>query len=310
MSTPPRTETLAALLEERFGALQEYECPLPYRLIEITGDDRTEFLNRILAQNVPPPGSDHHFAWAALVNPQGRVLALLRVLTLDASILLVVEDELAAGVREILARYVLRSRVSLTVDPRPLAGHCRPRSSPHSREQPSDGLWFGTDAPGVSSHRAIYTVATENRPATARDGWAHWCASDFIAGIPHLLAPSSGQFIPQALNLLALGAVSLRKGCYPGQEIIARTAYRGRAKRALALFETATPTPAGTPLREVSSGTEIGWVLDACHSPSGEIWVQAVIEEGAWESGPAERTLTLPSGTTGTYRLLEAFKAA
>jgi folate-binding protein YgfZ len=72
-----------------------------------------------------------------------------------------------------------------------------------------------------------------------------WQTLDILAGIPWLTPETSEEFIPQMLNLDKLGGISLTKGCYTGQEIVARTHYLGKAKRALfvASCQTANPEP-------------------------------------------------------------------
>ncbi|EQD52805.1 Folate-binding, YgfZ [mine drainage metagenome] len=307
------SQSTPTLLKERFPLLTEYSCALPHRLIKVSGDDRVDFLNRVLTQNVPTQETDGIFSWAALCNPQGRVLAAFRMLAQPESVWMVVEHEQADMMLQTLDRYVLRSHVEIALDPDPLVGRAGFASPPLVSESASDLVFAGQDVPGESIHRSIFIDRTAGLTDTQEtESGSHWSALDFWLGIPHILPGSSGRFIPQALNLIDLGAVSLRKGCYPGQEIIARTTYRGHAKRSLVLFETTMPATSCTPLLDASSGVETVWVLDSCTSSSGEIWVQAVIEDRALRSDTDDHAihrLALPSGMTGDYRLVRAFKA-
>ncbi|MHB1765380.1 MAG: CAF17-like 4Fe-4S cluster assembly/insertion protein YgfZ [Gammaproteobacteria bacterium] len=307
-------EPAEIFFEMRFQHPTEYLCILPYRLIRVSGDERVQFLNRILTQNVPAQEANRIFSWAALCNPQGRVLAVFRILSQEHSVILVVERELVDMVLQNLHRYMLRSHVEITLDPDTLIGIAGHATSMLTSESSSSRALLGQDPPRGSIRRSIFiekTVALGGSQGMQAE--SYWLALDFWLGIPHILAPSCGRFIPHALNLIGLDAVSLRKGCYPGQEIIARTTYRGHAKRTLVLLETSTLVSSGTPLVEASQDTETGWVLDSCACLSGEIWIQAVIEERTLEpvsdDHPVYR-LVLPSGRVDDYKLIRTFKAA
>jgi len=169
---------------------------------------------------------------AAWCTPQGRVIALMHVLRQDDSLLCVLPRELAAGVAGRLGRFVLRAKVSVSdqsgsLAVAGLAG--RPGSGP---EAAGGGailrLPAGRElvvAPGDRIEPAPDTVSVA--PATA------WEAACIRLGEPEVYASTSEAWIPQMLNLDLLGAVSFRKGCYPGQEIVARTQNLGRIKRRL-----------------------------------------------------------------------------
>lgn len=109
-------------------------------------------------------------------------------------------------------------------------------------------------------------VEFEARPASAEDigssaAYDEWRLANLRHGIPEILTQQSEQFTPHMLNLDLLDAVSVTKGCYPGQEIVARTHFRGATKRRTLRFESSEPVAAGD---KVSDGErEIGEVLNA-----------------------------------------------
>ncbi|MEE9287250.1 MAG: folate-binding protein, partial [Gammaproteobacteria bacterium] len=114
-------------------------------------------------------------------------------------------------------------------------------------------------------------------------GAGPWALLDILAGVPSIYPATSEAFLPQMLNLHALGALSFQKGCFPGQEVIARVKYRGKLKRRtyLAHLDTdAVPDP-GDALFEVRSRERIGQVLNARPHPDGGIAMLAVIETEA-----------------------------
>lgn len=108
-----------------------------------------------------------------------------------------------------------------------------------------------------------------------------WLALDIEAGYPVIDSANSTQFIPQAANVQALDGISFNKGCYTGQEMVARAKYRGANKRALYwLAGTARQPPAPGDDLEVKMGDNwrrTGTVLASCQLKDGSVWVQAVL---------------------------------
>ncbi len=108
-----------------------------------------------------------------------------------------------------------------------------------------------------------------------------WLALNIEAGLPLIDSVNSEQFIPQATNLQALGGISFSKGCYAGQEMVARAKYRGANKRALYwLAGKAGRVPAAGDELELQMGENwrrTGTVLAACQLEDGAVWVQAVL---------------------------------
>ncbi|MEH0833249.1 tRNA-modifying protein YgfZ [Pectobacterium cacticida] len=108
-----------------------------------------------------------------------------------------------------------------------------------------------------------------------------WLTLDIEAGLPIIDSANSGQFIPQATNLQALNGISFSKGCYAGQEMVARAKYRGANKRALYwLAGKADQIPQAGDDLELQLGDNwrrTGTVLAASQLQNGEVWVQAVL---------------------------------
>ncbi|WWO95957.1 MAG: tRNA-modifying protein YgfZ [Candidatus Dasytiphilus stammeri] len=110
-----------------------------------------------------------------------------------------------------------------------------------------------------------------------------WLALDIEAGYPIIDQDNSGQFFPQAANLHYMKAISWTKGCYIGQEMIARVQYRGRNKRALyMLVFKSMYLPYSNSVIEIKcsfdSWKKCGKVLAACRVHNGQIWVQAILD--------------------------------
>jgi folate-binding protein YgfZ len=188
-------------------------------------------------------------------NPQGRVIAVLRLLQLAPDDLLaVLPAELVATVAARLSRFILRAKVRLTDESQ--QWRIRGLLAPGER---------GTDAalPAAENEAAriggacvvrlahtparwllVSPAAEEPLPGSvpAADPLA-WQRLAVAAGEPQVYAATSEEFIAQMLNLDCLDAIAFDKGCYTGQEIIARAHYRGRVKRRMQRFVTARAQP-------------------------------------------------------------------
>jgi len=127
------------------------------------------------------------------------------------------------------------------------------------------------------------TLATQVMPV----GADVWSVLDILAGVPDVFTSSVEEFVPQMVNLTALGGVNFKKGCYPGQEIVARMQYLGTLKRRMYLAHVdANPPPvAGTPLYEAGTdGTQsIGAIVNAQPAPQGGCYALAVVVIAAAE---------------------------
>jgi tRNA-modifying protein YgfZ len=170
-------------------------------------------------------------------NPQGRVLALLRVgLAGSERIVAVLEREMVAIAAEQLRRFVLRAKVTIT------------DASDHVAVFGLLPELPGALAPAAPVGALIYRDSTAARwlllqPASAAppaelSAAGRWHAALLAAGFPTVGRAISGQFVAQMLNLDCLGAISFTKGCYTGQEVIARAHYRGKVKRRMQRFLT------------------------------------------------------------------------
>ncbi|HTQ35529.1 MAG TPA: hypothetical protein VMH77_00720 [Steroidobacteraceae bacterium] len=207
--------------------------------LAVRGADVGAFLQGQLSQDMEMLG-ERGAMLAGLHNPQGRCLALLRLFHLGSDqILLVLPAELATRVRQHLNRYVLRARVKL-VD---ASGSWRiyGLAGPDAEAAATTRLHLQLDPTGM--RQLILAPRGEPLPQGHLSARAEWRVEDIEAGMPEVLERTSGEFIAQMLNLDALGAVSFDKGCYTGQEIIARAHFRGQVKRRMQLFHSDSETP-------------------------------------------------------------------
>ncbi len=130
----------------------------------------------------------------------------------------------------------------------------------------------------ITSEQAAQTALPELAAALAVGGNEAWRLSEIHAGVPQIAAATQEQFVPQMVNFELLGGVNFKKGCYPGQEIVARSQYLGKLKRRTALASIDDPAvQAGAEVFDVADpGQPCGMVVNA--APNGLGGVDALVE--------------------------------
>ncbi len=226
-------------------------------VLRARGADVIAFLQGQLSNDLSGAAPDRSLL-GGYHNPQGRTIALLRVVALAADDLLaIVPRELAAPVISRLTKFILRAKVSLSDECMQWA--IEGVLAAAAVEDGADALahLWPTTAGGVlrvgdSSIVRIGESAMRFlviRPAGSQSllgalpsiDRQEWRLGAIGAGEPQVYAATSEEFVAQMLNLDLLGAVAFDKGCYTGQEIIARAHYRGRVKRRMQRFLTQEP---------------------------------------------------------------------
>ena len=212
-------------------------------VFRVEGADARAFLQSQLTNDVEALSetASHLSAWC---DPKGRVQVLFRVLRQGDDILLLAPTEVVLSLLPRLKMFVLRRKVSIAQDDtyaiNALSGDDADTALAHHGIAPP--------APGeVVNHESVLVVGTHagwllTGPASAlsdltdaleaagaqRRGESAWKDACIAAGIPTIDAAAQGEYVPQMLNLDRLDGISFDKGCYPGQEIVARTQYLGR----------------------------------------------------------------------------------
>ena len=248
--------------------------PIANTVVAVSGQDAQSFLNNQFTNTVPPI-TELRGSWNAWCDPNGRVLFMPYLLSDGERYLCLVPKDLIDAFVKRLSMFVLRANVVienasdrwsafgiyLTADDPPIDELDNAETADDdsitkvgellgqrlNKELGSSAHRYLVVAPRESIDRVAIPSAT---PASLSDAWL---ALDAAAGIPRVTSGNSGDFLPQQLNLDWLGVVSFDKGCYPGQEIIARLHYRGRAKQRLVVVVTDQSLP---------SNQEAGRLLD------------------------------------------------
>lgn len=235
--------------------LSEPAFALPgHRVVALTGRDAAAFAHAQFMSDVRAiaPGQWH---WSGWLTPKGRVIALFSLLELDDETLwLLVPDADPVAFAEGLKRFVFRSKVSIEVrdDLRAEGRFSAPaQARGNALSVEANGgveLDFGTP-------RAARTLRITSDSAASPDAQdeARWAMADLEHGLPRLPSSQATLWTPQQLSLERLQAFSIKKGCYPGQEIVARTHFLGKAKRGLILVEGPASLDVGAELRAADS---------------------------------------------------------
>ena len=213
------------------------------------GPDAIQFLQGQLSNDLAKLSPERSLL-AGYHNPQGRTIALLRLLWLGANdVLAVLPRELVPTVAARLSKFVLRAKVKVqdVSTQWRVYGHIGAEPSAGSDRlitRVSEQRWVAVcrETSGEAVDRASAALDATSRAQHDREAWRRL---DIAAGLPQVVAATSEEFVAQMLNLDALDAIAFDKGCYTGQEVIARAHYRGRVKRRLQRFVTRGAMPVG-----------------------------------------------------------------
>src|SRR3984893_6787632 len=232
-------------------------------VLRARGADVVSFLQGQLSNDVALLAPERSLL-AGYHNPQGRVIALLRLIqAAPDEVLAILPRELAAAVASRLAKFVLRAKVKVAdesagwqvrgqvapespADPAPPGAGALPGALNHSarigdsiavRIGALPARWLLVTSVGAGSANPPVVLA-----ARAPLEFDHWRRLAVAAGEPGIYAVTSEEFVAQRLNLDVLDATAFGKGCYTGQEVIARAHFRGRVKRRLQRFVTHSPS--------------------------------------------------------------------
>jgi folate-binding protein YgfZ len=212
---------------------------LPYLAVaRVSGPDAQSFLQAQLTADIDAVEAGGA-TFACYCSPRGQVFGLLLVCRLGDEYRLVADSRLLPAILQRLKLFVLRARVALEPEPRLAVQACEPDDG----ASPGD-MEFRPAAPGLAYRLFVDT------PGHAED-WEPWKREELARNVVWLAPQTSERFIPQMLGFDRIGAVSFSKGCYPGQEIIARARYLGTVKRKPLLLrvENGPSLPPGDPLQ-------------------------------------------------------------
>lgn len=287
-------------------------CDLSHRgLIAVRGSDSETFLQGQLTCDVRHVTAEHSLI-GAYCTPKGRALACCRIFLHDQTYYLELPRSLVEPTLTRLRKYVMRAKTVLE-DASDTLGRMGVAGSQTARLLQQLGLItdeaMAPDAVQQTNHLAVIhlpgpiprfelhgpvqelaAVWQALSPTVTPVGAEAWRLLDILAGTPAVYPETVEAFVPQMINLHALDGISFKKGCYTGQEIVARAHYLGKLKRGMVLARVDSPTPPcpGDPLfsSDAHSNQSVGQLADAARHPDGGYAVLAVaLMEAANEGG-------------------------
>lgn len=222
-----------------------------HALLTLEGRDAIAFAQAQFMSDVAALG-DGQWQWSGWLTPKGRVQALFALLRLGPETLcLVIPDGDAEALKAALERFVFRSKLKLEVpEGRSVCGILAAPAQASGATSATDARGRIELDVGSPAHPRTLRICTGCNNPVDDDALARWRALDIAHGLPRAPAAILEAHTPQQLSLDRLKAYSVRKGCYPGQEIVARTHFLGQAKRGLALFGAAAVPVPGASLME------------------------------------------------------------
>jgi folate-binding protein YgfZ len=256
-----------------------------YGLLQVAGEDARTFLHAQLTNDIEnlAPGTARYAGWC---SAKGRLLATFLVVPFPGGFVLQLARDLVHPVAKRLSMFVLRSKVKIT-DASALWAQ-------YGQWEPGDGNPLCVSENGgaitvrVAPERALLLVPEEHSsryiPDTSADEWA---LAEIRAGRPLIAQATQDQFVPQMVNLELSGGVDFKKGCYPGQEVVARAQYRGAVKRRMVRLRGAALQPGQEIYSDEAPGQPGGTVGTVVNSTRDE--ALAVLQVSAIEANSPVR---------------------
>jgi tRNA-modifying protein YgfZ len=294
--------------EARFAADATIAVPLLHLgVIRSTGPESAPFLHNLVSNDVQKMAPDAA-AWNSFNSPKGRMIASFLIWPEAEGHALALSADILPAFLKKLSMYVLRSKVKLsdasadTV----LIGIAGPDAAaalqsagvsvPAARMNQAGG----SDAPRcIRVGESLFVVAVAADAAAGvfdalvaggavKAGTAAWQLTMIRAGLPLITAATQDEFVAQMLNYELIGGVSFHKGCYPGQEIVARTQYLGKLKKRMyrVAIPASTAPAAGMDLYAPDFGDQsAGKLVNVAPAPDGGFEGLAVLQTSSADAG-------------------------
>lgn len=295
--------------DQQIASLEHYSLPLLIDLsrlavIDFSGSDAKSFLQAQVCNDLTSL-TENDIQINGYCSPKGRLLALFTVFEQEEGYRLLLPEDVAQAFAKRLQMFVMRAQVTIAIrtdlvcsgivldgsisntsNPIPASCPTLPETELQiSKNEQMQLMRWHSDPSGVSSsvaspneqHRYV-CIAEPNVMSSLwetesfkRASWSYWRWGDINAGVPSVHTNSAEQFIPQMLNMQLIDALSFKKGCYPGQEIVARMQYLGKLKKHMKHFYVADAKTAPAPgdVLTTESNNNAGQVVDAVLDENG-----------------------------------------
>jgi len=256
-----------------------------FGLLQVTGEDARAFLHAQLTNDIEnlAPGRAQYAGWC---SAKGRLLATFLVVPSAAGYLLQLSRDLAPAVAKRLAMFILRAKVKLTDVTEQWVQYGLWGAAPLAAmglSAPADDLETIGEKEAIAVRidaERILVLASSSR-MTSDVSADDWMLAEIRAGRPLVVQATQDQFVPQMVNLELAGGVDFKKGCYPGQEIVARAQYRGAVKRRMYRLRGGPLLPGQDLYSDSAPGEASGIVVNAAGGEALAVLPIAAVESGS-----------------------------
>lgn len=274
-----------------------------FSLIRVSGDDALTFLHGQLSSDVRELDGKHA-QYSSYSSAKGRMLASFLIWKAGEDYFLLLSADIAEAMVKRLSMFIMRSHVKAVLCPDTLllglkGVQAEAWLSQHLSALPQSALSQITSENGAVCIRLasgalllqLDSETTETWHGVFPDGVVAiepnaWSLLDIMAGIPWVTLSTQEQFVAQMTNMDVIGAVSFTKGCFPGQEIIARTRYLGKVKRRMVRVLLPHAANNGDALYSPAVAEQsIGNLVNVAQDESGQYQALAVAQSACWADG-------------------------
>jgi folate-binding protein YgfZ len=278
-------------------------------VIVIKGKDAEAFLQGQITNDIKLIKDEEKAIYAGYCSPKGRLIAFFLIIKVWDNYFLFCPSSISNGISKKLSMYIMRSEVSLSHLSEDISyfifhGESKEEEAfrnyegtlpknlmqtiKKSNANNKSGLFSVTKLSGrndryfvLGNDKAIKDIYTKVYPNQGGLDSNSWHESDIESKIPNIFTETQDKFIPQSLNLDLIDAISFKKGCYTGQEIVARTHYLGKPKRRMYLGSINVGKPPKLGDAVTTDGNKVGQIINFCKKENGlyQILFEILIEK-------------------------------
>lgn len=264
-----------------------------YAALEVSGEDASTFLQGQLTNDIHQV-SDQRAIYSGFCNPKGRLIGFFIIIKFNESYLLILPRSILESIHKKLSMYILRSKVKLTIKDESIQiyGLLDKNKNSNNEALPKNHLDVLNSNQcrmiklhGVSRfmvvglNDACQALIHANPELLVNEDINLWKQEEILCGSPNIYPATQEAFIPQSLNLDLMDAINFKKGCYTGQEIVARTHYLGKPKRRMFIAKAQAELHSSIGDSIDFNGQAIGHIIDlVIHKGKTDLLIELLLD--------------------------------
>lgn len=266
-----------------------YNLAKSQNILAFSGEDALTFLQGQVTCDIKQLNQEKSL-FGALCNPKGRAISLFYIFKHSHVYYMLVPTDLSEMLLKRLKMFVFRSKVSIenVTDSFVILGNPAQNKLSELDSFAQISMQSDSNLSIIIYEKQSFEELTTDNLNNISDQTQQWYQHLIKAGIPHINKQTTEMFVPQMLNLELLSAISFTKGCYTGQEIIARMHYKGILKRRMYLFNSPKALEPGADLFNKSDVNSLGNIVDCQALGSDNYRGTVVLKSASVSSLPIE----------------------